>query len=113
MNRKLLWLLLTAILLVLPHRAEAQQSTKITRVGFLSSLTPNVVSDHIDAFRHGLSELGYVERKNILIEYRYAEEDMERVPALATELVRLKVDVILTGGPSVNRFATHRSGIRQ
>ncbi|MGE5819247.1 MAG: ABC transporter substrate-binding protein, partial [Deltaproteobacteria bacterium] len=59
----------------------------------------------MDAFRQGLRQLGYVEGKNIVIESRWAEGKTERVPGLAAELVRLKVDVIVTGGPSVNRFA--------
>src|SRR6185503_17783759 len=85
--------------------AEAQQPGKIPRIGFLSSLSPAVVSDRTQAFRQGLRELGYVEGKNIVIDYRYAEGKTERVPRLATELVRLNVDIIITGGPSVNRFA--------
>ena len=58
-----------------------------------------------EAFRQGLRELGYVEGKNIVIEYRYAEEKLDRLPALAAELVRLKVDVIVTAGPSATRAA--------
>ncbi len=83
----------------------AAQPTKIPRIGFLSSLSPAVVSDRMESFRQGLRELGYVEGKNIAIEYRYAEGKLDHVPALAAELVRLKVDLIVTGGPSVNRFA--------
>jgi putative ABC transport system substrate-binding protein len=59
----------------------------------------------MDAFRQGLRELGYVEGKNIVIESRWAQGKTERLPELAAELVRLKVDVIVTGGPAVNRFA--------
>ena len=59
----------------------------------------------IEAFRQGLRELGYVEGKNIVIEYRYAEGKLDRLPALAAELVRLKVDVIVTAGPTATRAA--------
>ena len=68
-----------------------------------TSPTTNPV--RIEAFRQGLRELGYVEGKNIVIEYRYAEGKIDRLPALAAELVRLKVDVIVTGGPAVTRAA--------
>jgi putative ABC transport system substrate-binding protein len=85
--------------------AQAQQPAKIPRIGFLSSLSPAAVSVRMDAFRQGLRELGYVEGKNIVIEYRYAEGKLDRLRELAAELVRLKVDVIVTGGPAVNRPA--------
>ncbi len=85
--------------------AEAQQPTKVPRMGFLSSLSPAVVLDRVEAFRQGLRELGYVEGKNIIIDWRYAQGKTERLPDLAAELVRLNVDVIVTGGPAVNRFA--------
>src|SRR5437870_12949170 len=74
-------------------------------MGFLSSLSPTVVLDRVEAFRQGLRELGYVEGKNIIIDWRYAQGKTERLPDLAAELVRLNVDVIVTGGPAVNRFA--------
>jgi ABC-type uncharacterized transport system substrate-binding protein len=85
--------------------AEAQQPKKAPRIGILSSLSPAAVLARMDAFRQGLRELGYVEGKNLVIEYRYAEGKLDRLPALAAELVRLKVDVIVTGGPAVNRSA--------
>jgi len=82
---------------------EAQQAKKIQRIGYLTSATPDGQSARIEAFRQGLRELGYVEGKNIIIEYRYAEEKLDRLPALAAELVRLKVDVIVTGGAGNTR----------
>ena len=85
--------------------AQAQQPTKVPRIGFLSAISPSAVAARIEAFRQGLRELGYVEGKNIVIEYRYAEGKPDRLSALAAELVRLKVDVIVTGGPAVNRPA--------
>jgi ABC-type uncharacterized transport system substrate-binding protein len=84
-------------LLVAPLAAEAQQAAKIARIGYLS---PNLAtSRHLrEAFRQGLRDLGYVEGRNLVIEYRDAEGKVERLPALAAELVALKVDVIVTEG---------------
>ena len=65
----------------------------------------STISARTEAFRRGLRELGYVEGKNIVIEYRYAEGKLDRLPALAAELVRLKVDVIVTAGPLPTRAA--------
>jgi ABC-type uncharacterized transport system substrate-binding protein len=85
--------------------ATAQQATKIARIGYLTGATPIGQAARIEAFRQGLRELGYVEGKNIVVEYRYAEEKLDRLPALAAELVRLKVDVIVTGGSGNTRAA--------
>jgi len=105
MTKNILALIIGAILLAHTFDAEAQQPTKVPRIGFLSSLSSAAVSARVDAFRQGLRELGYVEGKNIFIEYQWAEGKTERLPDLAAELVRLKVDVIVTGGPAVNRSA--------
>lgn len=80
-----------------PLAAEAQQAAKVARIGYLS---PNLASSpHLrDAFLQGLRDLGYVEGRNVVIEYRDAEGKLERLPALAAELVALKVDVIFVGG---------------
>jgi putative ABC transport system substrate-binding protein len=86
------------MLFALCGSARAQQPTKIPRIGYLTGATADGQSARIEAFGQGLRELGYVEGKNIVVEYRYAEEKLERLPALAAELVRLKVDVIVTGG---------------
>jgi ABC-type uncharacterized transport system substrate-binding protein len=94
-----------AMLFVLCPSAEAQQPAKIPRIGQLSGPSPSTSPDRIEAFRHGLRELGYVEGKNIVIESRYAEGKFDRLPALAAELVRLKVDIILTSGPQATRPA--------
>jgi putative ABC transport system substrate-binding protein len=104
-NKKVVCLALSVTLLTLSCPAYAQQPKKVPRIGFLSSLSPAVVSDRLEAFRQGLRELGYVEGKNIVLEWRYAEGKTERLPDLAAELVRLKVEVIVTGGPAVNRQA--------
>src|SRR6266508_540148 len=85
--------------------ADAQQRTKIPRIGFLTASSPSVISARLESFRQGLRELGYVEGKNIVVEDRYAEEKIERLRELAAELVRLKVDVIVTAGPQSTRAA--------
>jgi putative ABC transport system substrate-binding protein len=90
--------------------AEAQQQMKISRIGFLGGVFPSAVSDRIEALRQGLRELGYVEGKNIFIEYRYAEDKLDRLPLLASELVDLKVDVIVTGGPGSTGAAKQATG---
>src|SRR5215475_4587778 len=74
----------------------AQQPTKVPRIGFLAAPSPSFFSTRINAFREGLYDLGHVEGKNISIEYRYAGGKLDRLPALAVELVHQKVDVIVT-----------------
>jgi putative ABC transport system substrate-binding protein len=81
--------------------ASAQQPGKILRIGILLPSTASFNSARVEAFRRRLRELGYVEGKHIVIEYRHAEGKLERVPDLAAELVRLKVDVIVTAGPAI------------
>ena len=85
--------------------AQAQQSAKIPRIGYLNASSPSTNPDRVEAFLQGLRELGYVEGKNINIEYRAAEGKLDRLPALVAELVRLKVDVIVTAGPPGTRAA--------
>ena len=85
--------------------AEAQQLKKIARIGVLVTSSPSQNSQRIEAFRHGLRELGYLEGKDILIEYRYGEGKPERLPKLAGQLVAMKVDVIVTGGSSPTQAA--------
>jgi putative ABC transport system substrate-binding protein len=91
--------------LALVHLADAQQPTKIPRIGFLRAVSLSAMAARVEAFRQGLRDLGYVEGKNIVIEWRSAEGKSERAPALAAELVRLKVDVIVTGGRLATRAA--------
>jgi putative ABC transport system substrate-binding protein len=86
---------LTGGLLAAPLATEAQQAAKIARIGFLSPRSRSDVG-RLAAFRQGLRELGYVEGQNIAIESRWAEGEYDRLPGLAAELVRLKVDVIVT-----------------
>jgi putative tryptophan/tyrosine transport system substrate-binding protein len=80
--------------------AHAQQPTKVPQIGFLNAASPSAILVRYEAFRQGLRELGYVEGENVVIEYRYAEGKLVRLQELAAELVRLKVDVIVTAGPS-------------
>jgi len=93
------------MLLAVAVSAEAQQGAKVYRIGLLSARSPSSDSTDAEAFRQGLSELGYVEGKNIILDYRYAEGKFERLPDLAAELVHLKVDVILTLGVPPTRAA--------
>ena len=95
MNSKTVWILILLILASV-HPAEAQQPKKVHRIGFLGAASVSAAA-RIKLFRQGLRELGYVEGKNIVIEYRYAEEKPNRLAVLAMELVRLKVDVIIGG----------------
>jgi putative ABC transport system substrate-binding protein len=96
---------LTGGLLAAPFAAEAQQAAKVARIGYLQ--TNLAATPHLqEAFRQGLRDLGYVEGRNVVIEYRSAEGRIERLPALAAELVALKVDVIVTGGRPQNLAAT-------
>jgi ABC-type uncharacterized transport system substrate-binding protein len=85
--------------------SEAQQPTKVPRIGYLAGPSLSSLAPRIEAFQQGLRELGYVEGKNIVIEWRSAEGKLDRLPDLAGELVRLKVDVIVTTGPGNTRSA--------
>lgn len=96
---------LAALILPLLQSAGAQQAEKVPRIGYLSGSPPSAIAEHNEAFRQGLRELGYMEGKNIVIEWRSAEGKRDRLPALATELVHLEVDVIVTAGPLVTRRA--------
>ena len=98
MRRIGLAVVLALSLALAPLPAQAQQPGKVWRIGLLMS--PSVSSERarIEAFRQGLGDLGYAEGRNIVIEYRYADGNAERLPTLADELVRLKVDLIVTAG---------------
>src|SRR3989454_11772586 len=100
MIKKTVVALAVALVLILTFvtRNEAQQAKKVWRIGFLAATSPSIESTRIEAFRQGMRELGYVEGKNIAIEWRWAEGKFDRLPDLAAELVRLDVDVIVTGG---------------
>src|SRR5262249_33884164 len=97
MVKKLLWTV-TLVLLATGTFVEAQQTGKVARIGYLDQSTASGSAVLLEAFRQELSKLGRVEGKNITIEYRFAEQKSERLPELAAELVRLKVDLILVIG---------------
>jgi putative tryptophan/tyrosine transport system substrate-binding protein len=100
-------LLLIGFVLCSIHFAEAQQPT--FRIAYLAGSSPVAIAARTEAFRHRLRELGYNEGKNLIIEWRYADEKPDRLPILAAELVRLKVDVIVTAGGTSTRSAKSAS----
>ncbi|HEU4344239.1 MAG TPA: ABC transporter substrate-binding protein [Candidatus Binatia bacterium] len=100
MNKKIALYLLITVLLATVSFAEAQGTPKVARIGFFVGGFAPAYASRIAAFRQGLHELGYVEGKNIVVEYRYGERKEERFPELAAELVHLKVDVIVTSSTS-------------
>jgi hypothetical protein len=99
-RRRFLATLLGGAVAAWPLAARAQQARKVPRVGLLSTFSPSDAMPWHQAFRQGLRELGWVEGENISIEYRYAEARLDRLPDLATDLVRLNVDLIFTDTPS-------------
>jgi putative ABC transport system substrate-binding protein len=98
-------LALSAVLFALCPSASAQEPTKMPRIGLLVAVSPSAAAARIETFRQGLRELGYIEGKNIVIESRYAEGKLDRLPVLAAELVRLRVDIIVTAGGQATRAA--------
>src|SRR5262245_12433294 len=104
MKAKTLVYALPALILTIIHFAEAQQAKPVPRIGFLHA-TSGLSPDARSRFLEGLRKFGYIEGQNITIEYRSAKGQFERLPVLAAELVRLKVDVILTGGSTAARAA--------
>jgi putative ABC transport system substrate-binding protein len=101
------WLI--ALALASFRLAGAQQVGKVPRVGFLGAATAFAVAARVEAFRQGLRELGYVEGKNIVIQWRFAEGKVDRLPALIADLARIKVEVIVTAGGTVTRAAKEAS----
>jgi len=102
-------ILAAAMLLAFAAGAEAQQTKKVPLIGYLLVQSRSTASNRIEPFREGLRELGYVEGKNIVIEWRFAEEKIDRISALAAELSRLKVDIIVTTGRIPTRAAKEAS----
>ncbi len=99
---------LAGSILLAPLAGEAQQATKIARIGYLASdLTTGARNQ--EAFLQGLRDLGYIERQNVLIEYRDAETKPERLPALAAELAALKIDIIVTGRGTAAALAAKKA----
>ena len=106
-HKEIVCVVFGVLLLALGSPAEAQQAKKVPRIGYLSGTSSSATLARVEAFRQGLRELGYVEGKNIVIEYRWAEGNSDRLPRLAAELVRLKVDVIVSNGSGPTRSAKH------
>ncbi len=104
MTKKIFVWLLATVLLTTALIAEAQQAKKVPRIGFLLGSSPGPDA-RVEAFRQGLRDLGYVEGKNIVIEWRFAEGKEDRPPKLAAELVHLNVEVIVTDGTDMTRAA--------
>src|SRR5262245_15779797 len=94
-------ILVAVVLLAVGVIAEAQQPKKVSRLGYLSNTDPATDSSRAEGIRLALRELGYIEGKNIIIEYRYAAGRRDRYPELAAELVRLKVDIIVVAGGTI------------
>jgi putative ABC transport system substrate-binding protein len=102
--------LVTTAILAFAHLGPAQQAGKVARIGLLIPGSQSAFAVRMDAFRQGLREHGYVEGQNIVIEYRYGEGKEERFPALAAELIRLNVNVIVTASAQAARAAKKASG---
>ena len=98
MRERAICLVLSAVLFAVCFPVWAQQPKKVPRVAYLDASSRSLNSARVEAFRQGLRELGYVEGKNIVIEFRFAEGKLDQVPHNAAEVVRLNVDVILTAG---------------
>ena len=110
--RRIVWFLAISVMLGGAAIAQTQEPRKIPLIGFLSSQSASRSAERAAAFRKGLRDLGYVEGKNIVIEYRWADGITDRLPDLAAELVRLKVDVIVTsGGPSAMSAAKNATSV--
>src|SRR5712691_10592766 len=97
--------ILTLSLFAAPLAADAQPAGKVPRIGVLLTNSQSSQSIYIEAFRQGLRERGYVEGQNVVIEYRYGDGNLDRLPKLAAELVGLNVDLIVTGGTPPTRAA--------
>ncbi len=113
MKRRALGLatVLTVSLLTVPLAGETQQAKKTPLIGFLASSGNKPLQQRLAALREGLRELGYVEGKNVVIEYRSAEGKFERLPGFAAELVRLEVDILVTEGTPAAHAAKNATGV--
>jgi putative ABC transport system substrate-binding protein len=96
---------ITLMIFAAAFTADAQQPKRVPRIGYLCPTRPSSLLARTEAFRQGLKELGYIEGESIALEYRWAEGKIDRLPDLAAELVRLKVDAIVTCGPVATRSA--------
>lgn len=104
-NRRKLLVVLGASAFAAPLAAFAQQKGKVWRIGFLGAISASGYASQVEGFRSGLRDFGYVEGKNLVVEYRWAEGKYERLPELVAELIRSKVEVIVTHGTPGTRAA--------
>src|SRR6516162_7857416 len=93
----------------LPRSLAAQTAPKVVRIGWLTAQQASSLTPYLEALRAALAELGYVEGRNLTIEFRFGDDEIERVPALAAELVRLPVDLIVAQGAAA--FEVHKLGL--
>ena len=107
-GRLLIWIV--AVYLTVGVRVEAQQPTKIARIGYLTAACPDTQSARTEAFRQGLRDLGHIEGQNIAIELRCAEGKPDRLPDLAAELIQIKLDLIVTAGNEATQAAKNATG---
>jgi putative ABC transport system substrate-binding protein len=105
MSNKIILTMLATAMLAFVNLSQAQQTKKVPRIGYVAGASRSNISARIEAFQRGMRELGYVEDKHIVIEWRFGEGKQDRLPAFVAELVRLKVDIIVTGGPISTRRA--------
>jgi ABC-type uncharacterized transport system substrate-binding protein len=105
MDKNTIIVLLVGLTLASVRLAQAQQPRIVSTIGFFSAASASSMSARTEAFSLGLRDLGYVEGKNIVTDYRYADGKLDRLSELAAELVRLKVDAIVTAGPAATRPA--------
>jgi putative tryptophan/tyrosine transport system substrate-binding protein len=110
MNNKIFVLALSTILFALSFPVEAQQTTKTPLIGYLAGSSISIAERNVEAFHHGLRDLGYIEGQNIRLEYRWAEAKFDRLPALATDLVAHKPAVIVTAGTRPTLAAKQATG---
>ena len=109
MKKKFVPFTLAALLLAVAFPAEAQQPKKVPRIGYVDAGSPATTGHRAQAFVQGLRDLGYVEGQNIVIEYRWAEGKLESLPALVEEVVRRRVDVIVSSATPAIRFAKEQT----
>jgi len=107
--KKIFLLGLYPLLFAFCSPTQGQQPTKVPTIGFLSAVSSSSIAGRYEGFRRGLGELGYLERQNIVVESRYADGKFDRLTELATELVRLNIDVLITTGPTSTRAAKQAS----
>jgi putative ABC transport system substrate-binding protein len=105
MKKKCSWLMLGAVLFALSFPAHAQQPAKVSRIGVLNATSAASMASRMELFLQGLSDLGYIEGQNIVVEYRWADGKLNRLPEFAAELVRLNVAIIVAGGGQSIRAA--------